>query len=81
MDNLDIERMTKFNPSGETIVFLAICLVLIILFIILGIKAKKADPLKKPKGLLLVGEMCVEKLDNFVTEFSIFCCIFGHKEF
>lgn len=68
MDNLDIERMTKFDPSGETIVFLAICLVLIILFIILGIKAKKADPLKKPKGLLLIGEMCVEKLDNFVTE-------------
>ena len=68
MDNLDIERMTKFNPSGETIVFLGICLVLIILFIILGIKAKKADPLKRPKGLLLIGEMCVEKLDAFVTE-------------
>ena len=68
MDNLDIERMTKFDPSGETIIFLAICLVLIILFIILGIKAKKADPLKKPKGLLLIGEMCVEKLDNFVIE-------------
>ena len=68
MDNLDIERMTKFDPSGETIVFLAICLVLIILFIILGIKAKKADPLKKPKGLLLIGEMCVEKLDSFVAE-------------
>lgn len=68
MDNLDIERMTKFDPSGETIIFLVICLVLIILFIILGIKAKKADPLKKPKGLLLIGEMCVEKLDSFVAE-------------
>lgn len=68
MNNLDIERMTKFSPSGETIVFLGICLVLIILFIIVGIKAKLADPLKRPKGLLLIAEMCVEKLDNFVKE-------------
>ncbi len=60
--------MTKFSPSGETIVFLGICLVLIILFIIVGIKAKLADPLKRPKGLLLIAEMCVEKLDNFVKE-------------
>ena len=68
MNNLDIERMTKFSPSGETIVFLGICLILIILFIIVGIKAKLADPLKRPKGLLLIAEMCVEKLDNFVKE-------------
>ena len=68
MSNLDIERMTKFSPSGETIIFLAICLVLIILFIIVGIKAKRADPLKRPKGLLLIAESCVEKLDAFVTE-------------
>ena len=68
MANLDIERMTAFNPSGETIIFLAICLVLIVLFIIVGIKAKRADPLKRPKGLLLIAEMCVEKLDNFVNE-------------
>ena len=68
MANLDIERMTSFNPSGETIIFLAICLVLIVLFIIVGIKAKRADPLKRPKGLLLIAEMCVEKLDNFVNE-------------
>lgn len=60
--------MTEFNPSGETIVFLGICLLLIILFIVVGILAKKADPLKRPKGLLLIAEMCVEKLDNFVDE-------------
>ena len=68
MDNLDLERMTKFDPSGETIVFLAICLVLIVLFIIVGIMAKKTDPLKRPKGLLKVAEMAVEKLDAFVNE-------------
>lgn len=68
MDNLDIERMTKFSPSGETIIFLAICLILVILFIVVGILAKRADPLKRPKGLLLLAELCVEKLDNFVKE-------------
>lgn len=68
MDNLDIERMTQFNPSGETIVFLGICLILAILFIVVGIKAKRADPLKRPKGLLLIAESCVEKLDGFVEE-------------
>ncbi len=68
MDNLDIERMTQFNPSGETIVFLGICLILAILFIVVGIKAKRADPLKRPKGLLLIVESCVEKLDGFVEE-------------
>lgn len=65
---MDLERMTEFNPSGETIVFLGICLLLIILFIVIGILAKKADPLKRPKGPLLIAEMCVEKLDNFVDE-------------
>lgn len=65
---MDSERMTEFNPSGETIVFLGICLLLIVLFIVVGIMAKKTDPLKRPKGLLLVVEMCVEKLDGFVKE-------------
>ena len=68
MENIDIERMTKFSPSGETIVFLFICLALAILFILVGIMARKANPLKRPKGLLLVAEMCVEKLDAFVGE-------------
>ena len=70
MSEETLKRMLDFNefPSGETIVFLAICFVLIVLFIIVGILAKRADPLKRPKGLLLIGEMCVEKLDAFVAE-------------
>lgn len=68
MNNIDLDRMLKFDPSGETIVFLGICLLLIILFIIVGIMAKKANPLKRPKGLLLIADMCVEKLDGFVRE-------------
>ena len=68
MADLDVNRMLEFNPSGETIVFLGICFILAVLFIVSGILAKKADPLKRPKGLLLIVEMCVEKLDGFVNE-------------
>lgn len=60
--------MTKFNPSGEAIIALFIIGVLIILAIIVGILAKRADPLKRPKGLLKIVEWCVEKLDAFVAD-------------
>ena len=48
------ETYKSFNPSGEIIVALGIIIVLIILAIIVGILAKKADPLKRPKGLFLL---------------------------
>lgn len=57
-----------FNPSGEIIVALIIIGILIILAIIVGILAKCADPLKRPKGLLKVVEWCVEKLDAFTQD-------------
>lgn len=59
---------TTFNPSGEIIVALAVAAVLIVLAIIVGILARHADPLKRPKGLLKVVEWCVEKLDAFVYD-------------
>ena len=58
----------SFNPSGEIIVALGIICVLIILAIIVGILAKRADPLKRPKGLLMLVEWAVEKLDAFVAD-------------
>ena len=58
----------SFNPSGEIIVALGIIFVLIVLAIIVGILAKKADPLKRPKGLLMLVEWAVEKLDGFAHE-------------
>ena len=58
----------SFNPSGEIIVGLAIAVVLIILAIIVGILAKKADPLKPSKGLLKIAEWAVEKLDAFTAD-------------
>ena len=54
--------------SGEVIVALALCFILCVLAIIVGVLAKKADPLKKPKGLLLLVEWAVEKLDSFTSE-------------
>lgn len=63
-----IEELTKFDPSGEVIIALMIIGVLIILAIIVGILARKADFHKRPKGLLLLAEWAVEKLDNFAHE-------------
>lgn len=54
--------------SGEVIVAVFIAIVLSIFAIIVGILAKKADPLKKPKGILLAVEWAVEKLDAFVKD-------------
>ena len=62
------ETYKSFNPSGEVIVALGVIFVLLVLAIIVGILAKKADPLKRPKGLLLLVEWAVEKLDAFVKE-------------
>ena len=58
----------SFNPSGEIIIGLAIALLLVILAIIVGIKAKRANPLKPSKGLLKIAEWAVEKLDAFTIE-------------
>lgn len=62
------ETYKSFNPTGEIIIALAIVAFLIILFAIIGILAKKADPLKRPKGILLIAEWVVEKLDAFVKD-------------
>ncbi len=64
----DPNTWKSFNPSGEVIIALAIIGVLIILAIIVGILAKKADPLKRPKGLLKLVEWAVEKLDAFTAD-------------
>ncbi|MDD7316047.1 MAG: F0F1 ATP synthase subunit A [Bacillales bacterium] len=54
--------------SGECIVAWAVILILIVLAIIVGIKARRADPLKQHKGLLFIAEWAVEKLDSFVLD-------------
>lgn len=64
----DPNTYKSFNPTGDIIVALIVIGVLIVLAIIVGILARRADPLKKPKGLLLIVEWCVEKLDAFVAD-------------
>lgn len=63
-----IEELTQFNPSGEVIIALAIIALLIVFAIIIGILARKADFHKRPKGLLLLAEWAVEKLDHFTSD-------------
>lgn len=62
------ETLSTFNPTGEIITALLIIGVLIILAIVIGILAKRADFKKKPKGLLLLAEWAVEKLDAFAND-------------
>ena len=60
----------KFAPNLETIVCLAIVLVLIVFFIVVGIiftiANKKELYKKRPKGIILLMELAVEKIDGFV---------------
>ncbi|QVK19642.1 F0F1 ATP synthase subunit A [Mycoplasmatota bacterium] len=45
-----------------------IVIFLIILMLVINRKIKKADPLKKPKGLLLLVEIFVTTIDNFTVD-------------
>src|SRR5574344_1185357 len=55
----------KLELSGEVISSLIVMGIIIILAIIVGIMARFQDPLKKPKGLLLLAELGVGFFDNF----------------
>ena len=59
-------KFTFFRP--EILVALCIALILIVLAIIVGIQARRADFKKAPKGLLLIVEWAVEKLDAFTMD-------------
>ncbi|MBP5091089.1 MAG: F0F1 ATP synthase subunit A [Bacilli bacterium] len=66
--NERLESLFDLNPSGALISSLTIMFIIAVLAIIVGILAKRADPLKRPRGLLLVTEMFVEKMSGFVKE-------------
>ena len=55
----------KINITGELVSSLIVILIIVILSLIVGILAAKQNPLKKPKGLLLIAEMGVNFFDNF----------------
>ena len=62
------EQNLKFAPNLETIVCIGVCFVVCVFAIIVGILAKKHDPKKAPKGILLLADWAVEKIDNFAYE-------------
>ena len=59
------DNFFKFEITGELISSLIVIFIIIVLSLIVGILAAKQNPLKKPKGLLLVAECGVKFFDNF----------------
>ena len=59
------DNFFKFEITGELISSLIVIFIIIVLSLIVGILAAKQNPLKKPKGLLLVAECGVKFFDGF----------------
>ena len=59
------DNFFKFEITGELISSLIVIFIIIVLSLIVGILAARQNPLKKPKGLLLVAECGVKFFDNF----------------
>lgn len=59
------ESFFKITISGELVSSLIVMFIIVILSLIVGILAMKQNPLKKPRGLLLIAEMGVNFFDNF----------------
>ena len=64
------DNFFKIDIPGEVISSLIVMLIIVILAIIIAIQAHFQDPLKKPKGLLLIAEIGVEFFDNFVKDLT-----------
>ena len=59
------DNFFSMDIPGEVISSLIVILIIIVLSIIIAIQAHFQDPLKKPKGLLLLAEIGVKFFDNF----------------
>lgn len=62
------DNFFSMDIPGEVISSLIVILIILILSIIIAIQAHFQDPLKKPKGLLLLAEIGVKFFDNFAGE-------------
>ena len=60
-----VAQLKGTNLSGGVFTSMLVMLVMIILAIIIGIQARLQNPLKKPKGLLLIAEIGVTFFENF----------------
>ena len=62
-----LENFKSTNLAGGVVSSLIVILIMIILCIYIGIRAHFQDPLKKPKGLLLIAEIGVNFFDNMAA--------------
>ena len=62
------DNFFSMDIPGEVISSLIVILIILILSIIIAIQAHFQNPLKKPKGLLLLAEIGVKFFDNFAGE-------------
>ena len=60
-----VAQLKSTNLAGGVVSSIIVMLIMIILAVIIGIKARLQDPLKKPKGLLLLAEIGVNFFENF----------------
>ena len=63
------DNFFKTDIPGEVYSSLIVMVIVMILSIIIGIKAHFQDPLKRPKGLLLITEEGVKFFDNLTREY------------
>ena len=64
--NERMETFFVFNPSGALISSLTVMVLVAILMTIVGIMARRQDPLKPSKGLLMFAEFLYEKVTNWM---------------
>ncbi len=62
------DNFLKTNLSGEVMSSLIVMAIVAILALIVGILANNHDPLKKPRGLLLIAEIGVTFFDRFTED-------------
>ena len=60
------DQFFTISVAPEVISSMIVMAIIAVLAIIIGIQAHFQDPLKKPKGLLLIAEIGVKFFDNFV---------------
>ena len=59
------DNFFSLDIPGEVISSIIVMVIVMVLAIIVGVMASRHNPLKKPKGLLLMAEIGVRYFDNF----------------
>jgi F-type H+-transporting ATPase subunit a len=62
------DNFFSLDIPGEVISSLIVMIIIMILALIIGIQARRQDPLKKPKGLLLIAETGVKFFDDLTKD-------------